>query len=77
MPQATPLPDGLVPPFSVATARHFGMSDSRLRRKDLSRPFHGVRSVDHVEADDGEESSGSSEGTAGESATESVEGDDT
>ena len=56
MPQATPLPDGLVPPFSVATARHFGMSDSRLRRKDLSRPFHGVRSVDHVGADDGEES---------------------
>lgn len=46
MPRPAPLPDALTPPFAVAAARRLGVTDSRLRRKDLSRPFHGVRSVD-------------------------------
>ncbi|GAA2960908.1 hypothetical protein [Microbacterium schleiferi] len=56
MPHPAPLPDGLVPPFSVAAARRLGVPEARLRRKDLSRPFHGVRSVDGDAADDGEAS---------------------
>lgn len=30
-------------PFDVASARSLGVSDERLRRRDLRRPFHGVR----------------------------------
>lgn len=30
-------------PFSVAEATQLGVSDSRMRGRDLSRPFHGVR----------------------------------
>lgn len=40
-----PLPPALSDrPFSVAEARALGLSGSRLRASDLSRPFHGVRS---------------------------------
>lgn len=41
---AEPLPQGLQhEPFSVAEARSKGVSPSRLRAKDLSSPFAGVR----------------------------------
>lgn len=56
MPRPAPLPEGLEPSFAVATALRLGVPETRLRRKDLSRPFHGVRSVDRVAADGGEES---------------------
>ncbi len=56
MPQPTPLPPGLAPPFAVATARRLGVPEARLRRKDLARPFHGVRSIDLDAPDNGEES---------------------
>lgn len=42
---AAELPSELGGRFSVAQARAVGVSVSRLRRRDLERPFHGVRST--------------------------------
>lgn len=42
---AAELPSVLGGRFSVAHARAAGVSVSRLRRRDLERPFHGVRSA--------------------------------
>lgn len=39
-----PLPPSLGPIFAVSEARAAGVGASRLRARDLSRPFHGVRS---------------------------------
>ena len=39
-----PLPDDLGPHFGVRAARELDVGRSRLRRSDLARPFHGVRS---------------------------------
>lgn len=44
MPHARPLPDELGPHFRVGTALHLGLDPGRVRRLDLARPFHGVRS---------------------------------
>ncbi|WCM55504.1 hypothetical protein JRG78_11340 [Microbacterium sp. EF45047] len=38
-----PLPEGLGRRFSVQQARDAGVGAGRLRRTDLDRPFHGVR----------------------------------
>ena len=44
MPRKVPLPPDLAAgPFRVGTAREQGLTPSRLRGPDLSRPFHGVR----------------------------------
>lgn len=45
MPRRRPLPPALAkePAFTVATARELGVSNSRLRGSDLSRPFRGLR----------------------------------
>ena len=41
----SPLPEPLAHgPFSRAQALRYGVTDGRLRGKDLARPFHGVRS---------------------------------
>jgi hypothetical protein len=42
-PRPSPLPDGLGAAFSVADARAAGVSPRRLRGRDLTAPFHGVR----------------------------------
>ena len=41
-----PLPDELGPRFSVRQAKDAGVSNGRLRRTDMDKPFHGVRVVD-------------------------------
>lgn len=41
-----PLPPSLGPIFAVGEARAAGVSASRLRAKDLVRPFHAVRSLE-------------------------------
>ena len=43
MPQQPPLPAGLGTRFSVADALRAGVSPSRLRKDDLTSPFHGLR----------------------------------
>lgn len=46
MPQRAPLPPELTTtPFAVAAARSLGVTADRLRSRDLTRPFHGVRTV--------------------------------
>lgn len=40
-----PLPEELGPRFSVQQAKAAGVSEGRLRRKDVAKPFHGVRVV--------------------------------
>lgn len=45
MPSPRPLDPGLGSTFRVGDALGVGVSRSRLRRSDLERPFHGVRSV--------------------------------
>lgn len=44
-----PLPDDLGPRFTVRQARDAGVSEGRLRRTDIDRPFHGVRVVTDAE----------------------------
>lgn len=46
-----PLPEELGARFSVAEARRHGVSLSRLRKSDLAKPFHGVRSTPAAETD--------------------------
>ena len=41
--QPRPLPDALGDAFRTAHARAAGVTEGRLRAKDLERPFHGVR----------------------------------
>ncbi|WP_129588075.1 hypothetical protein [Rathayibacter oskolensis] len=44
MTRRIPLPGGLAAhAFTVAEARDSGLARNRLRRSDLSAPFHGVR----------------------------------
>ncbi|WP_025155830.1 endonuclease domain-containing protein [Leifsonia aquatica] len=51
--QPTPLPPEFRnDPFRVRDARAAGISSSRLRRADLSRPTHGVRSATPARLDD-------------------------
>jgi len=45
MPQRTALPDGLGPRFSYADARLAGVTQARLRGRDLASPFRGVRTT--------------------------------
>ncbi|MGQ3199587.1 hypothetical protein [Microbacterium aurantiacum] len=44
-----PLPDGLGPAFSCAEAQAAGVTPRRLRARDLSAPFRGVRAVTDAE----------------------------
>ena len=44
MPAPAPLPTELPAAFTIDDARASGVSSSRLRRRDLIRPFHGARS---------------------------------
>jgi hypothetical protein len=45
MTRPAPLPEDLPPgPFDVREAKALGVSPARLRRADLRRPFHGIRS---------------------------------
>lgn len=44
MTRPSPLPDEIGPRFRVAAALEAGIDAGRLRRSDLFRPFHGVRS---------------------------------
>lgn len=41
----SPIPGGLGEAFTLSSARESGVSASRLRARDLERPFHGVRAV--------------------------------
>jgi hypothetical protein len=46
MPRRSPLPSELPARFSVAQALALGVSASRLNRRDIRRPFHGVRATE-------------------------------
>jgi hypothetical protein len=45
MPRRSPLPSELPTRFSVSQAVALGVSPSRLTRRDIRRPFHGVRAL--------------------------------
>ncbi len=45
MPRLVPLPPNVPAAFRVATARAAGLTEGRLRGRDLERPHHGVRAT--------------------------------
>lgn len=69
MPKPAPLPDAFRDrAFSTTDAVNAGIRHSRMRRRDLARPFHGVRAP----ASAGGSAGGSAAGSVGGSATGST-----
>lgn len=48
MPRRVPLPDDATTPFTVGDGYRLGLSEKRMRGRDLTAPFYGVRAPHHL-----------------------------